>query len=97
MQPMGYGAPLYPAQPEQGSGMAIAGLILGILSVPFALFAACGFVFGILGLTFSILGRKSISRHTVATVGIVFSCIGLALAVVSAVIGAISSVNGLVH
>lgn len=89
--PMGYGAPPYPA--EQGSGMAIAGLILGIVAIPAASFAACGFIFGVLGLIFSIQGRKSYSHRTMATVGIVLSSIALALALIQILGGIVSSLN----
>jgi hypothetical protein len=97
MQPMGYGAPYYPAPTEQGSGMAVAGLILGIIAIPSASIAGCGFVIGVLGLIFSILGRKSFSRRTMATVGIVLSSIALALAVANGIVGAINALNAIPH
>lgn len=77
--PMGYYPPPYPVQPEQGSGLAIAGLILGIVSIPTALNAGCGLIFGILGLIFSIQGRRSRSHRGLATGGLVCSIIGLSI------------------
>ena len=93
MQPMGYGAPYYPAPREQGSDMAIAGLILGIIAIPAASFAACGVLFGALGLVFSILGLKSMSQRTMATVGIVLSSIALALALIQIIGGTLSGLS----
>lgn len=76
--PMAYAAP-YPAQTGQGDGMAVAGFILGIISIPMAVSAFCGLIFGALGLVFSLRGRASIRNHNWAIAGIVLSCIGLAL------------------
>jgi protein-S-isoprenylcysteine O-methyltransferase Ste14 len=90
---MGYGAPYYPAPREQGSDMAIAGLILGIIAIPAASFAACGVLFGALGLVFSILGRKSFSQRTMATVGIVLSSVALALSLIQILGGIVASLN----
>jgi protein-S-isoprenylcysteine O-methyltransferase Ste14 len=76
--PSGYGAPPMPQQ--QGSGQAVAGLILGIVSIP-AAFALCGVIFGILGIVFSVLGRRSIEYRTMANIGLVLSIIGIACAI----------------
>ena len=61
--------------------MAIAGLVLGILSIP--LFS-CFFIFSILGLIFSCVGLSQIKRSAgqqtgrgLAIAGIVLSCLGL--------------------
>ena len=80
MQPMAYGAP-HPAQVGQGDGMAVAGLILGIISIPMAGLALCGFIFGVLGLIFSLQGRVSIRNHTWAIAGIILSSVGLAVSI----------------
>lgn len=80
---MGYGAPYYPARPETGSGMAVAGLVMGILCVTLFLITPCGTIFGILGLVFSIQGRRSLSRHSLATAGLVLSIIGLVMTAIS--------------
>ena len=59
-----YGYPGVPiAQPETGGGFAIAGLILGIISIPIALFALCGYIAAILGIIFSLLGRRAPEAH----------------------------------
>lgn len=81
--PMGFGAPPYPAQAPQADNMAVAGLILGILSIPAASLGACGLIFGALGLIFSLQGRASLRNHTLASVGVTLSIVSLALSVLS--------------
>ncbi len=80
-QQYGYGA-VPVAQPEKGGGLAIAGLILGIASIPVAFFPICGFIAAILGFIFSILGRRAPSKRTMATIGMILSIIGFVLAIV---------------
>ena len=80
-QQYGYGA-VPVAQPEKGGGMAIAGLILGIASIPVAFIPICGFIAAVLGFIFSILGRRAPSKRTMATIGMILSIIGFILAVV---------------
>ncbi|HEX5441516.1 MAG TPA: hypothetical protein VFW76_11580, partial [Ktedonobacterales bacterium] len=64
-QPQQYGYPAAPVvQPEKGGGFAIAGLILGIVSIPIAFFPICGIIVAILGFIFSILGRRAPSKRT---------------------------------
>lgn len=75
------------AQPDQNGGFAIAGLILGIVSIPAAFIAICGFVLGIAGIVMSALGRRSVSRRTMATVGLVLSIIAVVLAVANWAVG----------
>jgi hypothetical protein len=85
-QPYGYpGAPV--AQPETGGGFAIAGLILGIVSIPISVFAICGYITAVLGLIFSILGRRAPSKRMMATIGIVLSILGFIAAIISSVFG----------
>jgi len=62
-------------------------LILGIISIPIALFAICGYICAILGFIFSILGRRSVSKRTMATVGMILSIIGFIAAIASSVVG----------
>ncbi len=74
------------AQPDQNGGFAIAGLILGIVSIPTAFFL-CGIVFGIVGIVLSALGRRSVSRRTMATIGLALSIVGVAITVILFAIG----------
>ncbi|HET8908969.1 MAG TPA: hypothetical protein VFN11_18580 [Ktedonobacterales bacterium] len=93
--PQGYSAPNIYVQPaaypyivaapaEPGSGQAVAGLVLGIVSVVVAFIPCLGLaspVTGIIGLIMGIQGRKSVSRHGMAVTGIVLSSIGIGLSV----------------
>lgn len=87
VQPAAYpymvAAPAMPAEP--GSGQAVAGFVLGIVSTVFAFIPCLGLiapVTGIVGLILSILGRKSVTRHGLAITGIVLSSIGIGLSVI---------------
>lgn len=85
----------YPPQQASDSrgGMAIAGLVLGIISM-FAWFIACiGLFVAIAGIVFSAIGRKSIQRKTMATWGLVLSIIGLVLSLGNAILGIILAMH----
>ena len=77
---------MYPVVPEEpGSGQAVAGMVLGIISVVFAFIPCMGLisvVTGVIGLVMGIMGRKAVSRHGMAVAGIVLSSIGIGLSVV---------------
>ena len=81
-----YGAPIPPQQPipqqPQKNGLAVASLILGIVSVT-CCFCTYG-VAGIIGLILGIVGKKQKPgvKSGLATVGIILSIIGLVLAVI---------------
>lgn len=79
-----YGVPMPFAPPDPGAGMAVASLVLGIISLAFTAFFFCGGLFvapitGILGIIFGILGRKSVTRHGSAIAGLVTSIIAVAI------------------
>ena len=75
------------AQPERGGGFAIAGLILGIVSIPIALFAICGYITAILGFIFSIIGMRAPSKRTMAIIGLILSILGFIASIISSIIG----------
>jgi hypothetical protein len=75
------------AVPDPHGGMAITGLVLGIISVVAAILPLCGFPLTIAALVFSILGRKSHSRRTMATVGLALSLLAFVLTILSAAYG----------
>ena len=81
--PPGYPYAPYPVmrQSEPGSGLAIAGLILGIIGVVSFFVFYISVPVSIIGIVLSALGRRSASRHTMAIWGLVLSIIGLLLAV----------------
>jgi hypothetical protein len=61
---------------DPGSGQALAGMILGIAGILFSFFG----VVPLIGLIFSILGMKSVTRKGFAIAGLVMSIIGLIFA-----------------
>jgi hypothetical protein len=82
--------PGYPYQPAR-SGKAIAGMWLGIVSVPGMILSWVGIIIGVLGLIFSLLGLNEIRRRErsgytavpssdrrQAVTGIICSIIGIA-------------------
>lgn len=72
------------APPDPGAGQAVTSLVLGIISIVFTFIPCFGFiaiVTGIIGLIMGILGRKSMTRHSMAVTGIVLSAISIGLAV----------------
>jgi hypothetical protein len=76
------------------SGRATASMVLGIISIPAALFAILGLIIGIVGLTLGLIARGEINRKGLtnrgqAVAGIVCSSIGIVLAIANAVAGAI--------
>lgn len=81
-QPVGVYAP---AMPDPGKGMAIAGFIMGIISI----LLLCTFygsfidlIVGGLGITFSVMGRKSTTSRGLSIAGLVMSIIGVAVSVI---------------
>jgi hypothetical protein len=93
--PSGYAQPVYmgvayvPPMPDPGKGMAIAGFVLGIISVCLlcTLYGAISnLVVGGLGITFSLMGRKSTTSRGLAIAGLVMSIIGVVAALIWAVI-----------
>lgn len=71
-----------PVRPlDQNRGLALAGLILGIISLVAWIIPILGFIFAIVGIILSALGRRSYSRRRMATWGLVLSIIGLAITI----------------
>ena len=67
--------------------MAIAALVLGIISAIAWLFPICGLPVAIVGLILGFIARRSPARRTMATVGIVLCIIGLVLSIGNAALG----------
>ena len=74
--------PPMPPQVEPGRGQALAGLIVGIISLIVWFIPCVGLPVSIVGIIMSVIGRRSISHRTIATVGLVLSIIGLVVALV---------------
>ena len=106
-QPGMYGAPNpyapqapYPGagvpytQPQRGNGQAIAGLVLGIISLFICWIPFFGLPLPIVGIILSALGRRSPTGRTIGTVGLVLSIIALAVAIIFIVIIIIAAIAG---
>ena len=71
-----------PPAAESGSGMAVASLVLGILSLVPWWILYVGLPIAIVGIIMGALGRRSVSRRGIATAGLVCSIIGLAVLII---------------
>ncbi len=79
-----YATPMYVAQPyavmpanDPGSGQALAGMILGIAGIFFSFFG----LVPLLGLIFSIIGMRSVTRKGMAIAGLILSIVGIVFAI----------------
>jgi Domain of unknown function (DUF4190) len=83
-----------PATTRGGSsGRATAALVLGILAIPTALFPILGLPVGVVGLVLGLTAKSDIRRRGLTNMGhakwgVILSCIGLVLTVLSAIAGA---------
>ena len=75
--------PVYaPVQPvKDRKGFAIAGLVLGIVSVVFCCLSWVDAIVSIIAIVFSVLGLKS-SKNKMAIAGVILGAVGLLLAIV---------------
>ena len=78
-----------PEQPQGGKGMAIASMVLGIVSIVVSCcYVYAAFVTGIIGLVLGIIAlRKQAPGRGMAIAGIVTSIISLVLAIVLLIVG----------
>ena len=101
-QPVQQAQPVYvqpvvavPAQPRKSSGMAIAGLIMGIFTLIFCWVPVVSWILGLLGLIFSIIGiaKKNGGAKGAAIAGLVLTILGaiIGIALYGLVLG--TSVN----
>jgi hypothetical protein len=78
-----------PAPKNDRKGLAIAGFVLGILSLCAWLIPLCGFPMTIIGVILSALGIQS-SQRTLAIVGVVLAALGLLATILNSALGAIT-------
>lgn len=95
----GYGSPYsppaaQPAQTDANAGMAIAALVLGIISALAWLLPICGFPFAVAGIVCGVLGRRSVSKRTMATIGLVLAIAALVLTLANAALGVYLATSG---
>ncbi len=67
-------------QQSGGNGLAVAGLVLGIISLVLFWTLYLGIPTAIVGIVLSVLGRRSPQRRTMATVGLVLSILAIVFA-----------------
>ena len=93
-----YAQPVYvqpvvaiPAQPRKSSGMAIAGLIMGIFALVLCWVPVVNWILGLLGLIFSIIGiaKKNGGAKGAAIAGLILTILGaiLSIAMFGAIMG----------
>lgn len=86
MPPYGSGVPT-----QRKNGMAVAGLVLGILSVPLSILGFVGVILAILALVFGIIAllraNHGAPRKGMAVTGVVLGVVGLVASVILIVIG----------
>ena len=80
------------AVPHHGSGMAVAALVLGIISLVLCWIWFIGIPIGILAIVFGVLSKKQPANKGMAMAGLVTGIIGVVLAIVIVVI-ALTTVN----
>jgi hypothetical protein len=96
-QPNPYGemaqqyAPLSAPASDSRAGFAIAGLVLGILSILSSWIPFCGLPLPIIGIVMSALGRRSFSHRTIAMVGLILSIVAIVIGVAITTIGLIAA------
>ena len=68
-------------QGNKTNGLAIAGLVLGIVSLVFCWVPFLGIIAGVVGLILSVMGRKNCAPNQagMATAGLVLSIVGIVL------------------
>jgi hypothetical protein len=79
-QPYGYGSPVQPV--AQSNGVAIAALIVGIISVVVCWIPFFGLVPPIVGIILGIIGRRKPVQQGISLAGLVLSIVGLVGALV---------------
>jgi uncharacterized membrane protein len=80
--------PVSTPAPAGGKGLAIASLILGILSLCASVGWFCGGPLSIVGLILGFIGRKPAAK-SLATAGIIISAVGLVLTVIFIILGVV--------
>lgn len=73
---------------DTNRGVALAGLILGIFGLIAWFLPLLGFPVTIVAVILSALGRRSVSRRTMATTALVIAIIGLVLTIINSAAGA---------
>ena len=89
--PYGQMAQQYAPASDSRAGFAIAGLVLGILSILSSWVPICGLPLPIIGIVISALGRRSFSHRTMAMVGLILSIAAIVIGIAITAIGLIAA------
>ncbi len=87
-----YGAPI--EQTDSRGGVAIAGFVLGILSVLAWVLPICGYPATIAGIICAVMGLASTRRRTLAMVGLVLAILGFVATLGNSILGVMQRLNG---
>lgn len=68
------------------NGMAVASLVLGIISICCCCVSWLSLILGVLAIVFAVLGRKNPAKKGLTTAGLVMGIIAVVLAVVSIIV-----------
>ncbi len=101
--PSQYGAaPVYQQVPSQssqqssGNGLAVGGMVCGIVSIVFACCCGVGSILGIVGLVLSLVSRKDSAKLSgMALAGVICSAVGLLFSLVYVIYCIINGMVGL--
>jgi hypothetical protein len=70
--------------PQKTSGMAVTGLVMGILSL-----FCCGPLFGLLGIIFSAIGISQVNKNPTQFTGKGMAVAGLVMSIIGVILGTI--------
>jgi hypothetical protein len=86
--------PVAPSQPPQGNGVAVAGMVLGIVTLVLSWLWFISIPAGIVGLILSIIGKAKAKKvgkgNGMALTGLILSTIGIIIAVIVVIVGIIA-------
>lgn len=76
-----------PPLPGEKNNMALASLVLGILSLVTCCCSCLAVVLGALGIIFAFLSKEDRPMCSQAKAGLILSCVGVGLAIVTVILG----------
>jgi hypothetical protein len=87
-------------RPQQGNGLAVAGMVLGIVSLALICLWPIALICAVVGICLSFAGKSRAEETNtgagMAVAGIVLSCVTIALVVIGAIVG-LTMMNSIFH